>query len=165
MPKKNTLPGWVWKRPYSILACGFGTGAAPYAPGTFGTLAALPFYWLMHDLSLYWYLLGCVILFVIGVWICERTSRDLGEHDHGGIVWDEIVGYLVTMTMAPTGWIWWVVGFLLFRLFDITKPWPIRMLDQRVHGGFGIMIDDVLAGIYAAICLQLVILTGIFSFY
>ncbi len=155
MKQKNSLPSWVWKRPDSFCACGFGTGAASYAPGTFGTLAGLPFYWAMHMLSLPVYLLIVVILFIFGVWICERTAKALQVHDHPGIVWDEIVGFLVTMILAPQGWIWWLAGFLLFRVFDIFKPWPIKILDQRVGGGFGIMIDDVLAGIFAAICLQL----------
>jgi phosphatidylglycerophosphatase A len=109
----------------------------------------------MQMLSLPVYLLIVVILFIFGVWICERTAKALQVHDHPGIVWDEIVGFLVTMILAPQGWIWWLAGFLLFRVFDIFKPWPIKILDQRVGGGFGIMIDDVLAGIFAAICLQL----------
>ena len=154
MKSRNALPGWIWKRADSICACGFGTGAAPYAPGTFGTLAGLPFYWFMQDLSVIIYLLLVGIMFVVGVWVCQTTADALGVHDHPGIVWDEIVGYLITMTLAPTGWVWWVVGFLLFRLFDIWKPWPIIVLDKRVSGGFGIMIDDVLAGVYAALCLQ-----------
>lgn len=162
MASKNSLPRWVWKRPDAIFACGFGTGAAPYAPGTFGTLVGLPFYWFMQDLGLIWYLLVCGLLFVFGVWICGRTARALGVHDHGGIVWDEIVGYLITMIMAPAGWVWWLTGFLLFRIFDILKPWPIKVLDQRVGGGFGIMIDDVLAGVFAAISLQLIVYANVF---
>ncbi|NOY66858.1 MAG: phosphatidylglycerophosphatase A [Gammaproteobacteria bacterium] len=159
MAKKNSLPLWIWKRPDSILACGFGTGAAPFAPGTFGTLIGLPVYWLMQDLGIQWYLLVTLFLFLLGVWICDSTAKALGVHDHAGIVWDEVVGYVITMTLAPAGWVWWLIGFLLFRFFDIVKPWPIKVLDQRVGGGFGIMIDDVLAGIFAAICLQLLVLT------
>lgn len=155
MKAKNTLPRWIWKRPDSLFACGFGTGAAPYAPGTFGTLVGLPVYGLIHDLPLLAYVLVVVALFVFGVWICQTTADALQVHDHPGIVWDEVVGYLVTMTMAPPGWLWWLSGFLLFRLFDVVKPWPISLLDKRVGGGFGIMIDDVLAGVYAALCLQL----------
>jgi len=156
MKSRNSLPIWIWKRPDSICACGFGTGAAPYAPGTFGTLAGLPFYWFMQDLSLFLYLSIVTALFLLGVWVCQTTADALGVHDHPGIVWDEIVGYLVTMTLAPAGWVWWVAGFLLFRLFDIWKPWPIIVLDKHVAGGFGIMIDDVLAGVYAALCVQLI---------
>jgi len=163
MASKNVLPVWVWKRPDTIVACGFGTGAAPYAPGTFGTLAGLPAYWLMQGLSVQWYLLVCGLLFVLGVWVCGRAAQALGVHDHAGIVWDEVVGYLITMIMAPAGWIWWVIGFVLFRIFDIFKPWPIKILDQRVGGGFGIMIDDVLAGVFAALCLQLLAYTNVIS--
>jgi len=163
MKKKNSLPSWVWKRPDSLLACGFGTGGAAFAPGTFGTLVGLPFYWLMQTLALPAYLLVTMILFVFGVWICDRTAKALQVHDHPGIVWDEVVGFLVTMTMAPQGWVWWLLGFLLFRFFDIFKPWPIRVLDQRVEGGFGIMIDDVLAGVYAAVCLQLLYYSGVIN--
>ena len=161
MSSTNSLPTWIWKRVDGFCACGFGTGAARYAPGTFGTAAGIPFYWLMQGISLPLYLGVTLILFIVGVWICGRTARALGVHDHPGIVWDEIVGFLVTMTLAPPGWVWWLSGFILFRLFDIVKPWPIRILDQRVGGGFGIMIDDVLAGIYAAVCLQLLHASGL----
>jgi len=161
MAKRNSLPGWIWRRPDGILACGLGTGAAPYAPGTFGTLVGLPVYWLMQDLEIHWYLLVCVLLFVLGVWVCDSTAKALGVHDHSGIVWDEVVGYIITMTMAPEGLIWCLIGFLLFRFFDIVKPWPIKVLDQRVGGGFGIMIDDVLAGVFAAICLQLLVFANV----
>ncbi len=92
--------------------------------------------------------------FVLGVWICDRAARDLGVHDHPAIVWDEVIGYFVTMIAAPPGWLWIAVGFVLFRLFDILKPWPIRQADQQVGGGFGIMFDDLLAAGYAWLCLQ-----------
>jgi phosphatidylglycerophosphatase A len=95
--------------------------------------------------------------FLAGVYLCDRTSRDLGVHDHTGIVWDEMLGFLVTMWWAPTGWIWVLLGFLLFRIFDILKPWPIGWLDRRVPGGLGIMLDDVLAGIFALAALQLLV--------
>lgn len=141
--------------PNHIFAFGFGSGLARRAPGTFGTLAAIPFVWLIQDLSWPFYLLWLSITFILGVFWCDRSSKALGVHDHGGIVWDEFVGYWVTMFMAPTGIVWIVIGFILFRFFDIIKPWPINWLDRKVSGGFGIMIDDVLAGIYALICLQL----------
>ena len=95
------------------------------------------------------------MLLVLGVWLCGATARALAVHDHPAIVWDEIVGYLVTMTAAPAGWVWVILGFAVFRLFDIVKPWPIRLADKRVPGGFGIMFDDVLAGLYALAVLQL----------
>ncbi len=163
MASNNSLPSWVWKRADSFCACGFGSGAAPVAPGTFGTLAGLPFYWLLQDSALALYLGATLVLFVFGVWICGRTASLLGVHDHPGIVWDEIVGFLVAMSLAPPGWIWWLLGFLLFRLFDIWKPWPIRYMDRHVTGGFGIMFDDVLAGIYAALCMQLLMFSNLLN--
>ncbi|HEC28299.1 MAG TPA: phosphatidylglycerophosphatase A [Gammaproteobacteria bacterium] len=162
MTDRNTLPTWIWRRPDCVIACGFGTGAAPYAPGTFGTLVALPLYWFMQFLSAPVYLALCLLLFIAGVWVCDRTAKLLKVHDHPGIVWDEVVGFLITMFMAPTGWVWWVIGFLLFRLFDIVKPWPIRLLDRQVGGGFGIMVDDGLAGIFAAISLQIIAASNLF---
>ncbi|HEY0635606.1 MAG TPA: phosphatidylglycerophosphatase A [Gammaproteobacteria bacterium] len=140
--------------PVHFLALGFGSGLAPFAPGTLGTLAAVPLYLLLQPLSLPIYVAVTALLFIVGVFICDLSARKLGVHDHPGIVWDEVVGYLVTMTAAPAGWHWLVVGFVLFRLFDILKPWPIRFIDQRVEGGFGIMLDDLLAGVMAALLLQ-----------
>ncbi len=150
----NKAPASVWRNPIHFLAFGLGSGAAPKAPGTFGTLAAVPLWYLMAQTSLPVYLGLTLIAFVIGIWLCGRTSRDLGVHDHGGIVWDEFVGYWVTMIAVPVGWIWALLGFILFRLFDIWKPWPIRPVDRRVHGGLGIMLDDVLAGVFAGLVLQ-----------
>lgn len=154
---RNKLPPSIWRDPIQLIACGLGTGAMPVAPGTFGTLAAIPLYLLFTHLSVSMYVACLLALFVLGVWLCAYTARALGTHDHPGIVWDEIVGYLITMTSVPFDWKWILAGFFLFRFFDIVKPWPIRWLDERIPGGFGIMLDDVLAGIYAAICLQLVV--------
>ena len=95
-----------------------------------------------------------LLMFLAGIWICEQASQILKVHDHPGIVWDEFVGYFITMIAAPPGWIWIVIGFILFRLFDILKPWPIRLIDQQIKGGFGIMADDVLAAVYAWLVLQ-----------
>lgn len=142
--------------PIHLLAFGFGSGLAPVAPGTFGTLVGVLFYLPMQLLPLPFYLAVVVLLSGAGVWLCGRTAADLGVHDHPGIVWDEIVGYLVTMISAPAGWPWIVAGFLLFRLFDILKPWPIKSIDRGVSGGLGIMLDDLLAGLFAALCLQLI---------
>ncbi|MDX1251980.1 MAG: phosphatidylglycerophosphatase A [Gammaproteobacteria bacterium] len=119
------------------------------APGTFGTLAAVPLYLLLQNLPLIGYIIVVGILFALGVWLCHITARDLGVHDHPGIVWDEIVGYLIAMIAAPAGWLWLLTGFALFRLFDVWKPWPIHLIDRHVGEGFGIMFDDVVAGIYA----------------
>ncbi len=156
MSDKNT-PSFreLLRNPVHFMAFGFGSGLAPWAPGTFGTLAAIPIFWLIQDLSLPLYGLWLVVTFSLGVYWCDRCSRDLGVHDHSGIVWDEMVGYWLTMLLAPAGIVWMLVGFVFFRIFDILKPWPIGWLDRKVGGGFGIMIDDVLAGVYALICLQL----------
>ena len=151
-------PASVWRNPVHFLAFGFGSGAAPKAPGTFGTLAAVAIYLLLPEMSTSHYLLFLLLSFAVGVWLCGRTSADIGEHDHGGIVWDEFVGFWLTMLLAPPGWLWVVLGFVLFRLFDIVKPWPIGWFDRHVHGGLGIMIDDVLAGLMALGCLQLLAL-------
>ncbi len=153
----SAKPSPDWHNPVHLLAFGLGSGAAPKAPGTFGTLAAIPIYLVMQRLDSLFYLLLLGLLFLIGIWLCGRTSRDLGVHDHGGIVWDEWVGLLLTLWMAPPGWGWVAVGFCLFRLFDILKPWPIGWLDRRVSGGLGIMLDDVLAGIYSLLLLQLAV--------
>lgn len=136
------------------IAFGLGAGLAPKAPGTFGTLAAVPFYWLLSPLPLWTYLLVLVVLFGLGIWACGRTAQDLGGQDPAAIVWDEVVGYLAAMTAAPAGWRWILAGFLLFRLFDIWKPWPIRWLDRRIKGGLGIMLDDLAAGVLTWLILQ-----------
>lgn len=124
------------------------------APGTFGTLAAVPLYLLLAQLPLLLYLLAVLLAFGIGIWLCGRCAEDLGEHDHGGIVWDEFVGYWLTMLAAPEGWQWVIAGFLLFRFFDVLKPFPINYFDRHVKGGLGIMLDDALAGSFAWFVLQ-----------
>ena len=148
----------ILSNPIHCLAFGFGSGLAPKAPGTFGTLLAVPLYILLSQLSLLPYILVVVIAFAVGIYLCGRTATDLGVHDHPGIVWDEFVGFWITMIAATAGWLWVVIGFILFRLFDIWKPWPIRFFDKNVESGLGIMIDDVLAGIYALMVLQLIAL-------
>lgn len=145
------------RNPVHFLAFGFGSGLAPKAPGTFGTLAAIPVWYLAAQLPLWGYLALTFVVIVVGPYLCGRTAKDLGVHDHGGIVWDEIAGFLVTMILVPVSWYGCLAGFLFFRLFDIAKPWPIGWLDRRVDGGTGIMVDDLLAGVYAAICVQLVL--------
>lgn len=153
----NKAPASVWRNPVHFLAFGLGSGASPWAPGTVGTLAAVPLWYLLAQTPLAIYLLLVLAALVAGIWLCGRTSRDLGVHDHGGIVWDEFVGYWITMIAVPADWIWALSGFILFRLFDILKPWPIGPVDRRVQGGLGIMLDDVLAGMMAAAVLQGVI--------
>lgn len=150
---KPTLKGLVSK-PVHFLAFGFGSGLSPKAPGTMGTLAAVPLYLLLAKLPLIPYLLVVAATLAVGVYLCDKTSKDMGVHDHPGIVWDEFVGYWITMIAAPAGWLWVAVGFAWFRLFDVLKPWPINWLDKHVGGGFGIMIDDVLAGVMALVCMN-----------
>ncbi len=151
----NKIPEGSLKKPLHFLALGFGSGAAPVAPGTFGTVAAIPVYLLLVQLPFVGYLFSVILISVIGVYICGRTAEDWGVHDHSAIVWDEIAGFLVTMILAPVSVISVVLGFAYFRLFDIWKPFPISWLDKKVEGGFGIMIDDLLAGVFAALLLQL----------
>ena len=143
------------RNPVHFLAFGFGSGLSPVAPGTFGTLAAMPLWWLCAQLPLWGYLLCTVAIIAVGPYLCGKTSHDMGVHDHGGIVWDEFAGLFVTMIAAPVSLPVAIVGFVLFRFFDVIKPWPIGWLDKRVEGGLGIMVDDLLAGVYAAVLLQL----------
>ncbi len=144
------------KKPVCFLGLGFGSGLAPKAPGTFGTLAAIPIYFLMQNLSLYMYIFLTMIGFILGIWICQKSAEWLNKEDPSAVVWDEIIGYLITMVAAPQGITWLILGFVLFRLFDILKPWPISVADKKLHGGFGIMFDDVIAGIFAALSLQFI---------
>lgn len=148
------LTATVLRNPVHFLAFGLGSGLAPKAPGTFGTLAAIPFYFLLVQLPLAAYALALIVLFGAGVWLCDKTAKDLGVHDHGGIVWDEFVGLWITLFVAPPQWWWIIVGFLLFRFFDIVKPFPISWFDKNVKGGLGIMLDDAIAGTFAWLCLQ-----------
>ena len=139
--------------PVQMLAFGFGSGLSKKAPGTMGTLVAIPFYYCLSQSFDYLYLPVLVLVIVSGVWICGKAANDIGVHDHGGIVWDEIAGYLLTMYWVSFSWQNVILGFILFRLFDIAKPWPINWLDSKVKGGFGIMVDDLLAGLMSAACL------------
>jgi len=138
------------RSPTLLLAFGFGSGLSPKAPGTMGTLAAIPLWWLLAQLPLTSYLVVVLIAAVVGITICGRAADQMGVHDHGGIVWDEFVGFWIAMAALPITWQSVILGFVLFRLFDILKPWPISWLDKKVSGGFGIMIDDVIAGLAAA---------------
>ncbi|MGI2259111.1 phosphatidylglycerophosphatase A family protein [Shewanella sp. GXUN23E] len=153
--KDDALDRLSLANPVHFLALGFGSGLAAKAPGTFGTLAAIPLYLVLAPLGLSWYLAATALVILAGIYICGKASKDMGVHDHGAIVWDEVAGLLITMIAAPSGWPWIVAGFVLFRIFDIIKPWPIRILDAKVHGGLGIMADDVLAGVFSFACLQL----------
>lgn len=157
MTQRFRTPASVWRNPVHFLAFGLGSGAVPVAPGTFGSVAALLLFWGTAMFAWGWpaYLFMLLATFLLGIWLCGRTASDIGVHDHGGIVWDEFVGLWITLFLAPAGWLWWITGFLLFRFFDVLKPWPIRWFDRRVPGGLGIMLDDVLAGLMAWIAVQL----------
>ncbi len=151
-------PGWrfLFSHPAHLLAFGFGSGLARKAPGTFGTLVAFPMYWyLAPRLTDALFILMLVWLFAIGVWVCDRTAKALGVPDHGGIVWDEIVAFMLVLFFTPPGWQWSLLAFALFRFFDIVKPQPIRYFDSNWHGGLGVMFDDVLAAGYTLLCLAL----------
>ncbi len=147
------------KTPWQFIASGFGSGLSPIAPGTMGTLAAMPF-WLLFALLLptWGYIAVIIIAAFAGIIICQRASDELGVHDHGGIVWDEFVGLWITMICVPISWPNAILGFLLFRLFDVLKPWPIKVIDEKITGGFGIMFDDILAGIFSLITMQVLLI-------
>ncbi|MCY4222515.1 MAG: phosphatidylglycerophosphatase A [Thiotrichales bacterium] len=138
------------------IAFGAGAGLAPRAPGTVGTIVAVPIYLAVGTAPVVVYTLVTAFVISVGIRICGRTARDLGVHDHPGIVLDEIAGFLVTMTALPFEWPWIVAGFIAFRVFDIAKPWPVSLADRRVGGGLGIMLDDVIAGTLACAALHAV---------
>ena len=151
----GNLARTVLTDPVNFLAFGFGTGLAPFAPGTVGSLPGVLLFWLTLDLGLYVQLGIAFSLALLGVWICGESARRIGVHDHGGIVWDEISGMYLTLLAAPFTLSGWLIAFALFRLMDIVKPWPIRDLDHRLGGGLGIMLDDLVAALYAAVVLGL----------
>lgn len=145
---------FLFEHPAHFFGLGFGAGLTPKAPGTFGTLVAFPLYWLIqhHVITTQWMIL--VLLFALGVYVCHVTGKAIGISDHGGIVWDEIVAMMWVLTIVPHSVFWFALAFLLFRLFDIWKPYPIRQCDAMVKGGLGVMLDDVLAAIYAMLFLK-----------
>lgn len=158
MSTKNSNADFKLSNPVHFLALGFGSGLIKPAPGTWGTLSAVPLYYLAMQTvtsQLTWYLLLTAFICIVGVYLCGKTAKDVGVHDHSAIVWDEIAGFFITMVLVPFSWQTLLAGFLLFRFFDIIKPWPIKVVDRSVHGGFGIMLDDILAGIFACSVLQL----------
>ncbi len=136
--------------PVNLLAFGFGAGLSPIAPGTAGSLVGLALAWSTMELPMTARLLVAIALIVTGIWICGESARRIAQHDHPGIVWDEIAGiYVALLVASPSIWAW-ALGFGLFRLFDVWKPWPIRDLDHRLKGGLGIMLDDLVAALYTA---------------
>jgi phosphatidylglycerophosphatase A len=157
MKSTKNIPLSYLKNPIHFLALGFGSGLSPKAPGTMGTLAVIPVYLLLSQLSLLYYVAVVIVLSLVGIAICDYTSSKLEGHDHPAIVFDEFAGFLITMIAAPVSLFTVVAGFILFRLFDILKPWPISWLDKKVAGGLGIMLDDILAGCVSLLLLQLLI--------
>jgi len=152
MPRPNA--GFLLAHPAHFVALGFGTGLAPFAPGTVGALLAFPLY----ALAAQWLSPGSLtvviaFLFGVGVWACERCGRDLGVADHGAMNWDELVAFLLVLVFTPRGLLWQAFAFLAFRFFDIVKPPPIRHVDQQLKGGFGVMLDDAIAAFYTLLAL------------
>lgn len=147
---------FITSHPIYFIAFGFGSGLAPWAPGTFGTLMAYPCYWLLRHLGIdgAWLALLCLPLFALGVYVSEKADQALGVHDHGGANFDEVVAMLLILAWTPAGWLAWTLAFILFRVFDILKPWPIRWFDAHVHGGFGVMLDDIVAAVPCIAVLQ-----------
>lgn len=148
--------GFVFTHPAHFVAFGFGAGLSPVAPGTVGTLLAFPLWWLIGPLYpplVQFAILAC--LFAAGVWACDITGRHLGIADHGGMCWDEVVAFLLVLAIAPQERPWQAAAFFLFRLFDVVKPPPIRSLERRMKGGFGVMFDDMLAAGYTLLALAL----------
>jgi phosphatidylglycerophosphatase A len=150
---RNPVWSGLWRNPVHLAAFGFGAGLSPKAPGTAGTVVAIPLYLLLQHLSVPVYAVLLLIMTGAGIWLCGRTTRDLSVEDHPGIVWDEIVGFMLTMAAVPCTWLNIALGFVLFRLLDILKPWPISWCDRNVHGGWGIMLDDLVAGLLAGAAL------------
>ncbi len=148
---------FLFAHPAHFFALGFGSGLAPKAPGTFGTLVGLPLFWLISSYTLYVQLLIIAALFIIGIYFCHKSSKDLGVADHGAIVWDEIVAIMLVLAFVPNNLFFWFAAFLLFRLFDIWKPYPICYFDAKLKNGFGVMFDDLLAAIYAILVMKFIL--------
>ena len=152
-------PSWqfIFLHPAHLISFGFGSGLAPRAPGTVGTLFALPLYWIISpQLSDEMFIVFLIFAFAVGVWACEKTGEVLGVADYSGMVWDEIVAFMLVLFFTPHGFFWTLLAFSLFRFFDIIKPPPIRHFDRTWHGGLGVMFDDILAAGYTLLCLALI---------
>lgn len=150
----HPTPAFTFSHPAHFIALGFGAGLARIAPGTFGTLVAFPLWWLIgggYDPLVLLGILGA--LFLVGIWACGRTGRDLGVSDHGAMCWDEVVAFLLVLALVPQDWRWQAAAFFLFRFFDVVKPPPIRQFELRLRGGFGVMFDDILAAGYTLLVL------------
>lgn len=150
-------PAFVFSHPAHFVALGFGSGLAPVAPGTAGTLLAFPLYIALDLVLPPLYLFGVIVVFFgLGVWACGRTGRALGIPDHSGMNWDEVVAMLLILMFVPARWEWWVFAFGAFRFFDVVKPPPIRHIDRTMKGGLGVMFDDIVAAFYTLLLLAAV---------
>ncbi|ROH85427.1 phosphatidylglycerophosphatase A [Pseudomethylobacillus aquaticus] len=156
MPANSVPPDlrFLLRHPAHFIALGFGSGLSRLAPGTVGTLVAIPLFLLLMQLPEWQHYVLIALAFVLGVWACARTGQALGVADHGGMVWDEIVAFLLVLEFTPHQAWWWLIAFTLFRLFDVWKPFPIRQCDARLKGGFGVMFDDMLAAVYSILSLM-----------
>lgn len=156
--KHNALPNFsmMWQHPAHLFALGFGSGLIQWAPGTFGSLMGILIYWPLSNLAIHLKCLIILTFFLIGISICGKTGKAIGVEDHSSIVWDEIVAIMLVLTFTPNSLFWWAIAFILFRIFDIFKPFPIRQIEQRVGGGLGVMLDDLLAAIYSLLVLSLI---------
>lgn len=155
--KINKTPISIFKNPIHFIACGFGVGAIPYAPGTFGTLLSIPLYLILVQLPVTLYVLITGVLVLLGIPLCQITNRDFGTEDHPAAVWDEFASFPIVMIGIPFTWYYLLIGFILFRFFDIFKPSVIGWLDRNIHGGLGAMLDDVAAAMCSLMILQLII--------
>ena len=148
---------FLFAHPAHFLALGFGTGLAPIAPGTFGTLLGFPVYWLLADrLAPAELLVAIAGMFALGIWGCRKTGTDLGIADHSAMNWDEVVAFLLILVITPPGWGWQAFAFFAFRFFDVVKPAPIRYFDRTLKGGFGVMFDDIVAAFYTLLAMAIV---------
>ena len=151
------VPHSIWTDPVQFIACGFGVGAFPIMPGTVGTLAALPIYFILIKFSLITYLVVTLLLNVVGIYLCGKTNERFNTQDHPAAVWDEIATFPIVMIAVPATWYYLLIGFVLFRFFDIVKPGPIGWIDKNVHGGLGVMLDDIVAAIFSLAILQVIV--------
>jgi phosphatidylglycerophosphatase A len=149
---------FLLRHPSHFIALGFGTGLSPKAPGTVGTMVGLPLFWILSFTPESTHFITLAALFLVGIPLCTKAGNALGVSDHGSIVWDEIVAMMLVLKFTPASPLWWAIAFVLFRLFDIWKPAPIHQCDAKLKGGFGVMFDDLLAAIYAIICMKVLCL-------
>ncbi len=159
LPSTQPLPfqpdlNLIYSHPAYFIAFSGGAGLSPVAPGTVGSLVAFPLFWLLNQyLSPVYFLLLIDIMFIVGIWACGLSGKALGAPDHGSMVWDETVAFLLVLFFTPVDWAWQLAAFILFRLFDIAKPQPIRHYDSHLQGGFGVMFDDMVAAFFTLLCL------------